>query len=111
MTISTTCDIVVLIDNSAVDIAAKLTLLLGLPVSNLTDFHSDYTSLIRIPALIHLQAACDRTNDECYKLVSTFSVCRLTCQFKIILKCFICYSLFHLSAVLADPKNIDFAYF
>jgi len=31
-----------------VDIAAELTLLLGLPVSNLTDLHSDYTYKVKI---------------------------------------------------------------
>jgi len=54
MTISANGDVVVLTDNSAVDIAAKVSLLLGLPVSNLTDLQSDYSSLMRIPILKQL---------------------------------------------------------
>jgi len=54
MTISANCDVVVLTDISAVDIAAKVSLLLGLPVSNLTDLQSNYSSLIRITVLKQL---------------------------------------------------------
>jgi len=57
--------------------------ILLLPVSNLTDLQSDYSSLIRYPTLKHLlqveiaklRASCMRykTNGECYQLVPFIS--------------------------------------
>jgi len=55
LTLSANCDIIVglLTGNWTVDIAAKVTLLLPCSV-NLTNLHSDYSSLIRIPVLKQL---------------------------------------------------------
>jgi len=82
MAISANCDVGVLTDNSAVDIAAELTLLLGLPVSNLTDLHSDYTSLIRIPALKHLlQSWNNETQSKLHVIERTLNVINSSTRF------------------------------
>jgi len=82
MAISANCDIVVLADNSAVDIAAKLTLLLGLPVFNLTELHSDYTALIRIPTLKHLlQSWNNETQSKLHVIERTMNVINSSTHF------------------------------
>jgi len=66
-------DIVLLTDNSAADIAAIVTL--ATKMSNLTDFHSDYSSLIRIPALKHsLQTWNNETQSKPHAIERTVNV-------------------------------------
>jgi len=82
MAISANCDIVVLTDNSAVDIAAELTLLLGLPVFNLPDLHSYYTSLIHIPALKHLLLSWNNeTQSKLHVIKRTLNVINSSTRF------------------------------
>jgi len=62
-TLSANCDVVGLTGNSPADIAANVVLLLP-SVSNLTDLHLNYSSLIHMPALKHLLQKFELQNSK-----------------------------------------------